>query len=185
MLVIMKYWNVHELLQLLFNIEAIWALDVFKVDSSETGREVLDTVDEVVRVLSIHAQIDALNSRKLLEEHRLALHDGLRCQSADISEAEHRCSIGDDSDHIALGCVSVGHIRILLDLDAGLSDTGRVCQSQVLGSGHYLGCIDGVLAWLWQGMVLESICLLFHLLVFDIEVLVMKVRHIIMDLFHF
>ena len=67
MLVIMEDGDVHELFQLLFNIEAIRCLDIFEVDSAEGGAQELDAVDEIVGVLSIDANIDRLNASKLVE----------------------------------------------------------------------------------------------------------------------
>ena len=45
MLVVMENWNGHYLLELLLNVEAVWALDVFEVDATEGGCEILDCVN--------------------------------------------------------------------------------------------------------------------------------------------
>jgi len=73
-LVVVHDRNIAEFFQLALDLEALWRLDIFEVDSPEGGRERLDHRHEFVFVLLLDTQIDSVDVRKLLEEHGLAFH---------------------------------------------------------------------------------------------------------------
>jgi hypothetical protein len=61
----------------------------------------------------------AVDAGKPLEQHRLAFHDGLGGERAEIAQAEHRRAVRDDRHEIALGRVVIGKCRVALDMKAG------------------------------------------------------------------
>ena len=69
MLIVMEDWNIHERLQLLFNIEAVWCFDIFEIDSAEGWPEQFDAVDEFFRILRVHANVNRFNSSELVEKY--------------------------------------------------------------------------------------------------------------------
>jgi hypothetical protein len=73
----MEYRNVHASLELVLNPEAVGALDIFKVNSTETGSEVFHTIHKGFFVGSINTNIDGLYSSEFVEEDGLSFHDGL------------------------------------------------------------------------------------------------------------
>jgi hypothetical protein len=66
-LIIVENWDVHKFLQLLFDDEAIRGFDVFQVDSTETGSKEPDTVDEVLWIISVDANVNRFDACKLVE----------------------------------------------------------------------------------------------------------------------
>ena len=57
-LVIVKDWDVNQLLQFAFDEEAFRRLDVFQVDAAKGGAHQLDRVDEGICVFGIQFDID-------------------------------------------------------------------------------------------------------------------------------
>ena len=107
-LVVVEHRNVEQLAQPLLDDEALGRLDVFEVDAAPALAEELDAVDELVRILGVHFEIDGVDIGEALEQHRLAFHHGLGGERAAIAEPEDRGAVGDDGDEIALGGVVVG-----------------------------------------------------------------------------
>src|SRR3546814_6908720 len=65
--------NVHPLLQRLFDDEAFRGLDVLQIDAAEGRLHQLDRVDELVDILGLEFDVDAVDVGEALEEDRLAL----------------------------------------------------------------------------------------------------------------
>ena len=62
MLIIMENWDVHERLELLFDIETIRPLNIFEVNSTEGWSKISYTVNEGIRILCIHVDVNGLNA---------------------------------------------------------------------------------------------------------------------------
>ena len=58
MLVIMEDWDFHELSELSLDIEAVRCFDIFQVNAAKRWSKALDTVDELVWILSIDTYVD-------------------------------------------------------------------------------------------------------------------------------
>ena len=102
MLVIMEDRNIEQLLEALLDDEALRRLDIFKIDAAKALAEIAHAIDEFVRIFRVHFQIEGIDIRKALEQHRLALHHRLGGQCAEIAKSQNGRAIGDDGDHIAL-----------------------------------------------------------------------------------
>ena len=70
-------------------------------------------------------------SGEMLEQHRLAFHDGLAGQRANIAKPEHRATVGDHADQIALGGVLVGILWVGSDTADRLGHTRRIGERQI------------------------------------------------------
>merc|ERR1740139_365003 len=46
MLIIVEHWDIHDLLQLVLDVEAVRAFDIFQVDTTEGGSQALDASDK-------------------------------------------------------------------------------------------------------------------------------------------
>ena len=110
-LVVVEDRDVHQLAQALLDDEAVGRADVLEVDAAEGGAEEAHAVDEFVDILGVDLEVDGVDVGEALEEHRLAFHDGLGGERAEIAEAEDRGAVGDDGDHVALGGVVEGAAR--------------------------------------------------------------------------
>ena len=100
-LVVVEDRNVHEFAQPLLDDEAVRRLDVFQVDAAEGRAEIAHAIDEFVDILRIDLKVDRIDIGEALEEDRLAFHDRLGRESAEIAEAENGRAVGDDGDHVA------------------------------------------------------------------------------------
>jgi len=67
----------------------------------------------------------------LLEEIRLAFHNGFAGERTDVAESEDGRSVGDDGDEISARRVLVDVVGIANDLEARLGDAGRVGKREI------------------------------------------------------
>src|SRR5690606_7951763 len=145
-LIVVEYRNVHALAQFTFDVETFGRLDVFKVDTAKGGLQAGDDVDQAVGIEFVDLDIEHVDIGKLLEQHRLALHDGLGSQRADVAQPQYGGTVGDDPDQIATAGVLEGVLRITDDFFAGRRHSGGVSQRQIALVCQLLGGRDGYLA---------------------------------------
>ena len=145
-LVVVEYRDVHPLAQGLLDDEAVRSRDILEVDPAEARLEQFDAVDEALRVLGFHLDVDRIDVGEALEKHGLAFHHRLGRQRAEVPEAEDRGAVGDDGDEVALGGIVVGTARVVGDSAHRYRDTGRISQSEVALRRHRLGGDDFNLA---------------------------------------
>jgi hypothetical protein len=69
MLVIVENWDWHNLFKFLLDVEAVWTFNVFQIYSTEGWGETFDHIDELIFVWGVNANIDAVDTGELLEEH--------------------------------------------------------------------------------------------------------------------
>ena len=110
------------------DLEAARRRDVLEVDPAEARRKRHNGAHDLVDVLRGEAHRPGVNAAELLEEDRLALHDGESSLRADVAEAEHGRPVGDDRDGVLLH-------RQRPDLGGVLGDRARnACHAR--GVGH-------------------------------------------------
>ncbi len=124
MLVVVKDGDLHPLLQLLLDVEALRRFDVFEVDAAERRLERRDVLDQLVRVVLGEFDVEDVDAGELLEQAALAFHHRLGRQRADVAQAEHRGAVGDDADEVAARGVVRRQTRIVLDRQARVGDAG-------------------------------------------------------------
>ena len=155
MLIIMEHRDFHALAQLALDVETLRRLDVLEIDTTERGLERGDDVHQFVRVALIEFDVKAIDTGKLLEQHRLAFHHRLGGERTDRTQTEHRRAIGHNTDEVAtrseLGCLG----RIAHDLLAGGRNTGRIGQRQIALVDQSLGGRYGDFSRLGKPMVVE------------------------------
>ncbi len=158
-LVVVEHGDVQLLLERLLDVEALRRLDVLEVDASEGRRDATHRVDELVRIRLVHLDVEDVDARELLEQDTLPLHDGLAGESTDVAESKNGRAVGDDGDQIASRRVAVREIGILLDLEAGDRDAGRVGEGQLVLGRQALGRDDLDLPGTGELVVLERLSL--------------------------
>jgi hypothetical protein len=99
-LVVVEDGDIHPLFELLFNVEALRRLDVFKVDAAERRLHRGDHVDQLVRVVLGQFDVEDVDTGEFLEQTALAFHHRLGGQRADVAEAEHGGAVGDHADQV-------------------------------------------------------------------------------------
>ena len=89
----MKNWNVHPLAQGLFDDEARWRSNVFKVDAAKGRFQQLDCVDKAVNIFGLHFNVDRINIGEAFEQDGLAFHHRLGGKSTQIAHAQNRSAV--------------------------------------------------------------------------------------------
>ncbi|MNS27509.1 hypothetical protein D3C72_594610 [compost metagenome] len=141
-LVVVEDGDLHAFTELALDREAFRGLDVFQVDAAEGGFQAGDDLDQLVRVGFVDFDVEDIQAGELLEQHRLAFHDRLGGQRADVAQAQHRGAVGDHADQVAARGVAVHVGRIGHDFLAGRRHAGRVRQRQVALVRQLLGRRD-------------------------------------------
>ncbi len=138
-LVVVEDRDLHPLPAHLLDVEALRRFDVLEVDAAERRLQRHDHVHQLVRVELVDLDVEAVDARELLEQHRLALHHRLGGERADRSQAQHRGAVGDHADQVAARG-EVGHLaRIADDFVARGRDARRIGEAQVVLVGELLG----------------------------------------------
>ena len=88
-LVVMEHRNFHPALQLILDVEAFRRLEVFQIDAAEGRLERCNHRDDMIDVMRLDLDVEHVDAGELLEQDRLALHDGLASQRPDIAKPEH------------------------------------------------------------------------------------------------
>ena len=88
-LVVVEDRDLHRLLQLFLDDEALGRLDVLEVDPAEGGLQELAGADDLLRVLAVDLDVEDVDVGEALEEDPLPLHHRLAGQCADVSQPQH------------------------------------------------------------------------------------------------
>ena len=155
MLVVVKHRTLHALAALALDVEAFGRLDVLEIDAAERRLERADDIDELVGIALRDLDVEAIETGKLLEQHRLAFHDRFACQRPDRAEPQHGCSVGDDADQIAARGEIACFAGVADDFVAGGGYARRVREREIPLIGQLLGRKDRDLARRMRSMVFE------------------------------
>ncbi len=158
-LVVVEYRDVEQLAQPLLDHEAFRGADVLEVDAAKGRVQEAHAIDEFVDILGVDLQVDRIDVGKALEQRRLALHDRLRRQRAEVAEAEDGGAVRDHRDEIALRGVVEDRARLALDVQAGKGDTGRIGERQIALRGQRFGRRDRQFAGPAAGVKLQGFVL--------------------------
>ena len=99
-LIIVKNRDGHAGLQLLLDLEAFGRLDVFQIDAAEGRLERSDRRNHLLDFRGVDLDIEDIDAGELLEQDRLAFHDRLGCQRADVTETEDGGTVGDNAHEV-------------------------------------------------------------------------------------
>ena len=154
-LVVVEYGDAAAFAQLALDDEALGRFDVFEVDAAERRLEARDDVDQLVGITLVDFDIEHVDARELLEQHRLAFHHGLGRERADVAETEHRSSVCDHAHEVAARRHIARLGRVGDDQFAGRGHTGRVRKRQIMLVQQPLGRGDGYLAGRGQPVIVE------------------------------
>ncbi len=154
-LIVVEHRNVHAGAQLALNLETLRRLDVFEVDAAERGLQRGDDFDQLSRVFFVHLDVEYVDARELLEQHRLAFHHWLGRQRADVAQPQHRGAVGDHRNQVATPGVAKRIIGLGLDFFAGRRHTRRIGQRQIALIGQLLGGDDGEFAGAGKFVIFE------------------------------
>jgi hypothetical protein len=131
-LVVMEYRNIGDLLEVLFDYEALRGLDVLKVDAAPGGLHHFDHFDYLHRILGVKADRESIHAAEFLEQNAFAFHDRQAGACADIAEAQNSGSVSNNGDPVALGSIIVYSVEILVDFEARSGDAGSIGKGQIV-----------------------------------------------------
>ena len=141
MLIVMEDRDLHGLAQRLFDVEALGRFDVFEVDAAKSGLEQLAELDDLVRVVRIHFEIEHVDIGEAFEQNTLAFHDWLASERADVAQSEHGGAVAHDRHQIAARGVLVSVMWVLLNFQAGVRYSRGVGQAEIaLGAAWLCRC---------------------------------------------
>ena len=131
-LVVVEHGYVEELAQPGLDLEAARRRDVLQVDAAVDGGHGADDLHQGVGVLGVQADRPGIDAAELLEQGRLALHDGQRGGRPDVAQAEHCRAVGDHGHRVALDGQTSRVLRVLGDGQADSGHAGGVCAGEVV-----------------------------------------------------
>ena len=155
MLVVVENRDLHARLQPRLHLEAFRRLDVLQIDAAEGRLQRRHHVDDAVDLLGVDLDVEHVDPGEFLEQHRLAFHDRLAGQRADIAEPQHGGAVGDDADEIGAGRQRRGLRGVGGDGEAGDGDAGRVGERQIVLGCQRLGRLDRELSGLGEAVIGE------------------------------
>ena len=110
------------------------------------GASAATTAHHVVDVGDVDADGHRVDAGELLEQQRLALHDGHRGGRADVAEAEHGGAVAHHGDGVAHPGVLAGELGLVGDRAADPGDARRVGHGERGPVGHVHAGLDADLA---------------------------------------
>ena len=131
-LIVVENGNVAALLELALDFEAARRGNILKIDAAEGAGDQRHGVDKFVHILGLDAEREGIHAAEGLEQHAFALHDGHAGLGADVSQTENSRAVGDDGAEVVAAGQVIGAVDILLDLEAGLRDAGRIGKGEIV-----------------------------------------------------
>ena len=142
MLVVMKHRDIAFLLKLTLNLKAAGRGNILQVDSAKRAGNQVNSIDKFVHILRSDAKGKSIYAAESLEQDAFPLHDGHPRLRADISEAQHRAAVSDDSAEVVSPCQLIAPVDILLDFETRLCHAGGIGQREVVLCGNRNGGND-------------------------------------------
>ncbi len=131
-LIVVEHRDVEQFLQPFLDLEALRRGDVFEVDAAEHRRDPLHALDDLVGARTVEADREAVDAGELLEEKRLAFHDGEGALGTDVAQTEHGGAVGDDGHGVLLDRQVVHPLGLGLDRLAHASHPGGVRHREIV-----------------------------------------------------
>jgi hypothetical protein len=113
--------------------------------------------------VGIDFDVKDINAGEAFEQHRLALHDGLAGEGANVAQTEYGCAVGHDSDEIAAPGVFESVVRILIYREAWFSHPRRIGQAQITLRTAWFGRSDFNFARMSTEVIIKRLLLCDHI----------------------
>src|SRR6516165_11732768 len=115
----MKYRDIEQLTQPLFDDEAFGSFDVFEIDAAKRRMEKPHAINEFIDIAGVDFEIDGVDIGKALEERAFPFHYRLCREGAEIPEPQNRGAVRDHCDEIALGRIIEDCTGLAFDAQTG------------------------------------------------------------------
>ena len=123
-------------LQPFLNFKAPGSGDVLQVHAAKTPGQQPDRFHDLIHVLAADAERNRVHIAEGLEQHAFPLHDGHSRFWANITQAQHRRTVGHHRHGVPAAGQVVAFVDVLLDFKTGLRHAGRIGQTQGLLGVH-------------------------------------------------
>src|SRR5574344_1695987 len=130
-LVIMHNRNIECTLQTFFNIKTLRCLDILQIDTTESRSDTLYSFAEFLRVLLSHFYIKYINTSVNLKQKAFTFHYWFTTHGSDVTKTQHCGTVTDYSYQITLIRISIRIVRILLNLQTGISYARGIRQTYI------------------------------------------------------
>ena len=101
MLVIVEYRDIAAFAQFFLNVKTLGRFDVFQVDTTESGFQRSDGINQFIRIGFVDFDIEYIDTGEFFEQYAFAFHYRLTGQRADIAQAQNGGTIGHHAHQIA------------------------------------------------------------------------------------
>ena len=85
-LVVVHHGDVEGLLQTLFDVEALWSLNVLKVDAAEGRRNLLYCLAELLRIFLGNLDVEHIDAAVYLKEQAFAFHNRFAAHRSNVAK---------------------------------------------------------------------------------------------------
>ncbi|KIU01538.1 hypothetical protein QU38_01110, partial [Staphylococcus aureus] len=123
--------NLHPLLELRLDLEALGRADVFQVDAAEGRLQRGHGLDHALDRVGGDLDVEHVDIGALLEENGFAFHHRLGGQRTDVAKAQHRGAVRHHRHQVGAARQGCGLARIFGDDRAGRSNARRIGQREV------------------------------------------------------
>ena len=131
-LVVVEDGNIAALLEFALDLKAAGCGDILQVHAAEGAGQQGHRIDDVIHVVAADAKRNGVHTAEGLEEDAFALHHRHTGLRTDVSQSQHSAAVRDYSHGVPPTGELIALADILLNFQAGLSDTRRIGQRQGL-----------------------------------------------------
>ena len=96
MLIVVHHRNVKGALESVLYIEALWSLDVLKIDSTEGRSNFLYSFAEFLGVFLCHLDVEHVDSTINFKQQTLSFHYRLATHGTNVAKSQYGCSVTDN-----------------------------------------------------------------------------------------
>src|SRR6267378_2045644 len=132
MLVVVPHRDLAFLPQSVEDPEALRLLDVLEVHASESGGDHLHRLDDLLRIFRGERNRERVDPAEILEQEGLPFHDRQAGLRSDVPQAENPRAVRHDRNLVPLVRQGPHFLGVRLDLQAGLGDSRRIPDREVV-----------------------------------------------------
>ena len=136
MLIVVENRDVADFLKSSFYFKTSGSGNILEVNSAERTRKKLNGINDFINILGTDAKRESIYAAESLEQCAFTFHNGHAGFGSDISETEYCGTVCDNRYEVVASGVLVRKIHILLNLEAGLRNTGSVSYRELFFIGN-------------------------------------------------
>ena len=142
-LVIVEYWDIADLFEFFFNVEAVRSADIFQVYAAEGWFHQFNGSDDFFRIFGVEADWESVNASEGFEQNAFTFHYWQTSACTDIAQTQYSGTVGNNCNQVAFCGVVVDFVIVMVDFHAWFCYTWGVSQRQVLFGVYWYFAFDG------------------------------------------